>query len=227
MLTRHKLAIAAMVVTALPSSANAAITVTTESYPPFNLMHDTEVVGTATDLVKATFEKAGVPYAIQLLPWARAYDMALHDPDTCVYSTTVTPERQALFQWVGPLVTNNWTLFAKDDAAPVASLDAVKGKTIGGYNASAPTLYLQSLGQTVEAATKDDLNPAKLANGRIDYWVSGAQLGPYLAEQLGIKNIKPVLTFKQVEMSLACNKAMDPALIAKLQAALAAVRHQK
>jgi polar amino acid transport system substrate-binding protein len=208
----------------LAQPALADILVTTEEYPPFNMSDHGEITGTATALVKTMFEKAGIPYHIQSLPWQRAYNMALADKDTCVYSTTVTEERQTLFEWVGPLVHNNWVLFARADRAPPANLEAAKGQVIGGYNGDAITLFLQNQGYTVDVAPRDDVNPSKLLNGRLDYWATGSELGAFEARAQGITGIKPVLTFKEAVMALACNKATDPVVLDKLRAALADIR---
>lgn len=209
-----------------PVAAQADILLTTEEYPPFNLTQDGKVVGIATDLVRAMFDKAGVAYKIDVLPWNRAYQTALIQKDTCVYSTTETPERKTLFEWVGPLVRNDWVLFAKaDNAAPLKNLEEARGKSIGGYGGDAIAVYLEKDGYKVDAAPRDELNLPKLAAGRIDYWASGSELGPYLAKLQGMADqIKPVLTFNTTVLSLACNKDTDPAVLAKLRAALESVR---
>ncbi|HYD29278.1 MAG TPA: transporter substrate-binding domain-containing protein [Azospirillaceae bacterium] len=201
------------------------VRVVTESYPPFNMELNGVVVGVATDLVRAMFEEAGVPHTLDIMPWQRAYQSALGDKDTCVYSTTETPERQPLFEWIGPLVTNNWVLFARDDRDfSLSRLEDARKLSIGGYQGDATALFLERQGYNVDVAMRDDLNPAKLVNGRIDLWATGSELGFYLAQQQGIHNIKPVLTFKKVDMSLACNRQTDPAVLAALRQALKEIR---
>lgn len=200
--------------------ASADVLVTTEEYPPFNMNSDGQIIGIATDLVRATFEKAAVPYKIEMYPWQRAYAMALENKDTCVYSTTETDERRDKFEWVGPMVSNDWVLFARADRAkPLLSLDDAGKNTIGGYTGDAIAVFLESKGFKVDAAPRDELNPAKLVNGRIDYWATGLALGKFLADKQGINDIVPVLTFKKSVMSLACNKQTDSAVLAKLRSA--------
>lgn len=214
---------AALALVTTPAAAD--IRVTTEEYPPFNMSQNGVVVGLATDLVRGMFEKAGEKYSIEVLPWQRAYQMALDTKDTCVYSTTETEERRNLFEWVGPLVANNWVLFARPGSTiELTSLEGAKGLRIGGYQGDATAIFLEKNGFTVEAVPRDELNAAKLANGRIDLWATGSELGPFLAAQQGIKNLRPVLTFKETKMSLACNKSTDPAVLAKLRAALAELK---
>lgn len=116
-------------------------------------------------------------------------------------------------------------LFGKTGAPPLTSLEQARGKVIGGYSGDAISLHLEKAGFKVEAAPRDDLNLPKLVNGRIDYWATGSELGPYLAQQQGAAGaIDPLLTFNKTVLSLACNKESDAAALEKLRAALAEVR---
>jgi polar amino acid transport system substrate-binding protein len=210
---------------AATAHASEPFVLTTEEYPPFNMTFQGQITGISTDLVRAVFDKAGVAYKIEMLPWSRAINMAETQKNTCVYSTTETEERKNRFEWIGPLTENNWVLFGKADQAPMQSLEEARGKTVGGYTGDAISLYLEKEGYKVETAPRDDLNLAKLINGRIDYWATGSELGPYLAQQQGAPGaIKPLLTFKKTVMSVACHKDSDPAALEKLRAALREAR---
>lgn len=175
---------------ALPFSAAAApLTITTEENPPLNFMDPTshEVTGIATQVVKEVLEKAGVEYKIVLLPWQRAYQMALDGPTTCVYSTTITDERKPLFKWVAPVTTNNWVLYsAADSDITLKSLEDAKPYKIGGYQGSAMGQFMIAQGYNIEIAPQDVLNVNKLVAHHIDLWVTGERGGPVLAERQGV-----------------------------------------
>ncbi len=225
---RHGLFAAAFALAAIAGPAEAqTLRLTTEEYPPFNYT-DTQTrtfTGLATDLVKAVMDRAGVAYRIDPLPWQRAYQAALNQTDTCVFSTTVTEERQPLFRWVGPLVNNDWVLFAAPGSTiAVASLDDARQYRIGGYQGDAVQVFLTQQGFTVDAVAEDRLNVRKLTGGRIDLWATGSQLGPYLAQQEGVEGLRAIHTFRSTEMGLACNPGVDEALIGRLNAALQALR---
>ncbi len=204
------------------AAAAAPLTIVTEDYPPFNMPKagSQEIVGISSDLLQAAFKKAGIAYSVALFPWARAYDMAQKDPNTCVYSTTRTPEREPLFKWAGPLVHNDWVLFGRADSPHLTSLADVKPYTVGGYQGDALTLYLQSQGVRMDVANADRLNPRKLAANRIDFWAAGAILGPYVAAREGVKGLVPALKIKETEMYLACNKAVPDDVVGKINGAL-------
>jgi polar amino acid transport system substrate-binding protein len=199
------------------------LVVTTEDYPPFNMTKPGggEVVGISTDILKKAFALAKVDYQISLYPWARAYSMAQTDAKTCVYSTTRTEAREALFKWIGPLANNDWVLFASaESTAKPASLDDVKTATIGGYQGDALSDFLKEKGFKVEVAPSDALNPKKLAAGRIDFWAAGKLLGPYIAAQAGVTGLRQVLAIKETSMYLACSKDVADETVAGLNAAI-------
>lgn len=187
--------------------ANAALEITTEHNPPFNFWDDKRITGISTDILMEMGRRAGVPLNIQMLPWARAYQSALSTPDTCVYSTVRMPEREASFKWIGPLATNKWALFARDDFnRKIATIDDARPYRIGGVARDAKSLYLKSLGfSNIDLVGDDSLNLAKLLGGRIDLWITGLyKTGDSSVRNEG-KRIKPVLVVREVEYFLACH----------------------
>src|SRR5579859_5824612 len=98
------------------SSASAqSLTIATEEMPPFNMSVRGKVEGLASEILIAALAETQISYKISVYPWLRAYEMALKEPETCVYSTTRTNERDLLFKWVGPLAMDHWTVFAMAD----------------------------------------------------------------------------------------------------------------
>lgn len=87
-----KTAAAALLVAAAPVSASAEFLLTTEEYPPFNMTFQGRITGLSTDLVRAMFDKAGIAYKIEMLPWNRAIHLAQTQKDTC---STAPPKRKS------------------------------------------------------------------------------------------------------------------------------------
>lgn len=191
-----------------------ALTLTTEEYPPFNMLDERtkEPTGITVDKVVELMQRAREPYTITAYPWARAYQMALQTEDTCVFSTSRTPEREALFTWIGPLAHSDWAIFARaNDVRKPKSLEDVKPFTIGGYHNAATGEYLKQNGYKVDLAINDALNPQKLLRNHIDFWATGDLLGKYLIGKSGLTGqIVPLFKFKLSELHLACNRTMNP-----------------
>lgn len=200
------------------------LSLVTEEYPPYNMSGPNgEVNGISSRILQALLGEAKLDYTVAIYPWARAIAMARTQAVTCVYSMSRTPERESLYQWVGPLVFNDWALFARSGAAKPAQLQAVAKARIGSYQGDAIVPFLQQRGHQVDVSSSDELNPRKLLAGRIDYWATGRLIGLYRLQLQGLTGIEPVLNFNRSEMYLACQKDMPEALIRQLNQGLQAL----
>ncbi|MCV2359557.1 transporter substrate-binding domain-containing protein [Paucibacter sp. TC2R-5] len=215
----------------LMAPANAQqLSLVTEEYPPYNMSEAKgQVGGISTQIVKALLAEAGLKHDVTIYPWARAISMARAQPNTCVYSMSRTPERESLYKWIGPLVYNDWALFALTDKIQEprpTRLEDLMDARIGSYQGDAIVSYLQTRGHRVDVAPSDEVNPKKLQMGRIDYWATGRLIGQYRLQQQGIQGITPVLNFKRSEMYLACNLQMPDDLVKRLNAGLLSLDKQ-
>lgn len=193
----------------------------TESYPPFNFEENAQVSGMATDVVRELFKRANIPYTITLVPWVRAFNTAVMENNTCVYSTTRTENREHQFKWIGPLVDNPWVLYAGPHSPRInPDLESARPYKIGGYNGDAVAQYLIARGFNVELTPNDELNPRKLDAGRIDFWATGKYLGSYEAKQQKLTTLKPVLVFNTAFMYLACNPGVSDQTVFALNSLL-------
>ncbi|MDX5371680.1 MAG: ABC transporter substrate-binding protein [Pseudomonadaceae bacterium] len=83
-----------------------------------NFAREGRPVGLAVDLVREILERTGQGAQISVVPWARGYQAASSEPDSGLFVTMRTAEREELFQWVGPV------------AVVVTSFYALKGSGI-------------------------------------------------------------------------------------------------
>lgn len=194
-----------------PSHSGKLILVT-EEYPPFNMSEPSSgaLQGISVDKVTELMRRAKQAFSMNLYPWTRAYQMGLQMEETCVFSTTRTPEREALFHWIGPLVRNNWTVFARaDDKRNPKSIEEIRPYLIGGYQSDAVGEHLKQQGFEVDLAVAESDNPRKLLLKRFDFWASGELLGAWLIRTHDYTDkIRPLFNFKQTEMYLACHPKM-------------------
>jgi polar amino acid transport system substrate-binding protein len=198
----------------------------TEEYPPFNMTRsDGQVGGMATDIVRELFRRAGLGYTIEVEPWIRAFNTAVLENHTCLYSTTRTDNREHQFKWVGPLLENPWVLYAGPHSPKVGlDLESVRRYKLGGYNGDAVAQYLIARGFNVELTPFDALNARKLDKGRIDFWATGKYLGSGIVRQENLPSLKPVLVFNVAFMYLACNPAVSNQVIYHLNEVLQSMR---
>jgi len=204
------------------AQAGPGLTIATETSAPFSMRVGENVAGIATDTIREILARAGIAHTIELLPWKRAYTLAQERPDACVYATTRTPERDAVFKWVGPIGEADWVLMGRADRTfSLRSLEDARNYRIGTYNGDARDEYLRGRGFEVDPAPDDLTNPRKLMLNRIDLWAASIQRGSLTLEQLGYAGkIVPVLSFKRMRLYLACNRAVPDAQIARMNEAL-------
>lgn len=107
-------------VAALLLSCNVAqacgLRVLTEDLPPYQVVQQNHVVaGSAYLQVESIFSAAGLPCKTEVLPWARAFDIARSQPNTLIYSLARLPAREALFVWLMPLINADYRYYSADN----------------------------------------------------------------------------------------------------------------
>lgn len=227
--TRVTRVITALAFTVLASRALAddSLYIFTENYPPYNasttgqgFAHSKEdITGICTDMVKAMMANVDYEYIMKMRAWSRAYEWVQGRENHALFCTARTDEREDEFQWVGPLASIKWTLFAAPDSdITLDSLEDAKQYQIAGYKGDVMSDYLVSQGFDVVMSVSGEQNPRRLALGQADLWVTDGLVGPLVAEEKhDITGLKPVLVFRETPMYLAVSNQTDPAIVADLQ----------
>lgn len=194
------------------------LTINTEEYPPFNYADEQEqIIGSATLLLRNALRHADIKAYFRLLPWARAYTEARLLDHHCVYSTTRTREREALFHWVGPLVVNEWAAFSlAERKLSVTSLSELSAWRVGSFREDAVGDYVASRGIKVLIAPTERENIARLKAGLLDVIVTGKATGEFMAEEQDIV-LAHLFTFFRAPLYLACHPSVSDTLLTRLQ----------
>jgi polar amino acid transport system substrate-binding protein len=172
------------------SAGAGPLRIVTEELPPYSMMVDDKVGGLSTEVVQALLAELGMQASIEIMPWARAYDLALNEKNVLIYSMTRSPEREALFHWVGTVAPVHWYLFSST-VRPLAltRLDDAMAYQIGTVKADAGEDYLLahgfSLKHNLQSSNKYELNYEKLKFAHIDLWINDQYSANYLARQAG------------------------------------------
>lgn len=151
----------------------------TEDFVPFNFQQNGEVTGSATEVAKEAFKRAGLKVEFTLWPWARAYQAALSKPKHFVYSTSRTAEREKLFKWVGPIARDEVHLASLESAdfKPHKDFTAFKSYSVAGQYGDAPIEFLQKHGFKITIYREEDERMQAFKKGRIplDIVTTGSQ----------------------------------------------------
>jgi polar amino acid transport system substrate-binding protein len=218
---------AVLLITACAAPVQTAkLRIMTEEYPPFNYTDaGGNLVGSSTEIVKGIINKLGENIAIEVMPWAQAYDIVLLEPDTALYSMARTPERENLFMWVGPIGSyENWLYAKKGSSTRVSNLD--EAKTVNAIAVVKDEAGQQKLAQqgfinfVYTDSTADGLK--KLAAGQADLWLGTGADVELVAKKAGVDpaGIEAVAFVHKVDLYIGFNKNTAYATILAWQAAL-------
>ncbi|MBU2873161.1 substrate-binding periplasmic protein [Marinobacter salexigens] len=215
---------------AASTTADDRLYIFTEKYPPYNdtvsgkaFAHgENDITGICSDMVKAALARLDYDYVMKMRAWSYAYNWVQERENHGLFCTARTDERESQFQWVGPLASIKWTLFAAPDSdISLNSLDDAKDLQIAGYKGDVMSDYLIDKGFNVLTAVSGDVNTRRLMLGQADLWVTDGLVGPLVAkEEHGITGLKPVLVFRETPMYLAFSNSTDPTIVAAFQRAL-------
>lgn len=160
------------------------INVVTEDLYPFNYCENGDIKGSATLKVKKTLDELDLSDTeINVLPWARAYNIALSEPNVLIYSMLRVDKRENLFKWVakvGRVKACVIKLKSRDDIA-VNKIEDLNNYKMGVYVGSPIVNYLNDYDIDVSniVGRYSSLVPM-LVQGRID--VVPGSVDSFLAE---------------------------------------------
>jgi polar amino acid transport system substrate-binding protein len=218
---------------ALRAAEAPAVRVVTEDFPPYSFEQAGVVRGAATSVVRAVFERAGLPCTIEVMPWKRALDTALHERNTFIYVVARIESREKELAWVGKICDRKLALYClkeRDDllGRSPAELPAATFAVVQG-DASVELLRKlgvpeRSLHLLRDARTRGA--PRHVLEGRSDFFVSNP-----LRFEHGARGTELEGRFREHSVLwegdgyyLAANPASDPALLARVHDAFAALQ---
>ena len=213
---------------ALSQASAGTLFIAGEHVPPASWKEGEEVTGRETEKIREMLARAGIAYQIDILPWKRGYTLAQRQANTCIYSTSRTPERENQFKWIGPTDEAEWVFIGRPDHKfPLRTLEDARPLRIGTYHGDARDEFLRARGFNVEPVQSDASNPKKLLLNRIDVWAIGMRVGsqaPSRFPEIESGELVPLLAFHKVKVYLACNPGLPDALVDKMNAALDGMR---
>jgi len=207
----------------ITSSFSQVFYVYTEQLPPFNYMENDKVVGSSTALLEEMFKKSGHSIAhgkVALTSWARGYHEALNTPNTVIYSTARTPERENLFKWVGPVNKLTIGLIAKKSAKIIIKETGayLNNYKIAVMHETAGESILLNVGvkpENLERFSSATSQIKKLHGGRVDMMAFGVEAMYQLLRNEGIdpSEYEMVYALKESDLYFAFHKDTDDAII--------------
>ena len=220
---------------ALRVSADEPLIFFTEAYPPYNYADDNILRGIAVDMLVIASLDTAQPVQraqIRLQPWARAYRTTLSTPNTVLFSTTRTAEREKLFKWAGPISTTRVVLLArKDRKIHIQSAADLQRYRIGVIHEDIGEQSVLALGvkkEQLQVSANADALIRQLQAGRIDLWAYEENVAHWFLRNANFNpdDFESVYQLQQGELWYAFNLQVSDEKIQQLQKAIDAL-HQK
>ncbi|MGB0694814.1 MAG: substrate-binding periplasmic protein [Rhodospirillaceae bacterium] len=218
------------------AQASDSLRILTEILPPYQFQDEAQadpvLKGISIEIVQAIQERVGDETPHEVLPWSRALKLVKKNPNTFLFSTARTPEREEQFKWIGPLAPLEMVFFIKKGSGvEITSMDQAKTiDRIGVTKNVATHEILTEMGfenLDVMQSGSDDKNISRLVKGRIDTWPTAYYAGIYSARLYGELDqieVVPNVTILSGSLYIAVNKETPDALVQKWQDALDALR---
>jgi ABC-type amino acid transport substrate-binding protein len=202
----------------------------TEEFPPYNFVGpEGTITGSSSDVVREIVARLGEDAEIELVAWGDGYNRTLTTPDTALYSTARTTERENLFRWVGPIGSYDMTFYARNDSGiSLSSLEeAKKAGTIAVVRDDARHQYLVARNVSMIALYPDDESCVRaLISGECQLWLGSAVTASGTIAQAGYRpeDVRPLYQVQTSELYIAFNNQTSPEIVAAWQDALDAMK---
>ncbi len=201
----------------------------TEQYPPVTFLKDGKAGGLVTDMVLEIAARRKLPADIRVTSWKNAYDMALLNPNVVLFSTERTPQRENLFQWVGPVGRNSAVFYAKKGSRiRVKSLEDARAlDAIATTSDWFTEQYLQEEGFANLVSSPDPAESVRqLMEGRVQLSIFTDLTVPEIVREAGyrMEDLEPVFTVTRTDFYIAFSRGTPAAEVAAWQATLDAMK---
>jgi polar amino acid transport system substrate-binding protein len=219
-----------------PNSAQNVINikVVTEDTFPLQYVVNNKVAGPATELVEQVLSAAEVNYSIEVLPWARAYHLALTEPNILIYSLAKTAMRADKFKWVGRIIALDYYLYGSADSNinSQTTLDELKKYRIGTVRDSAVFQYLQKNGfNQLTTVVKGRQNVLLFQQNRIDFFPANKSSFQAICQQdsFNCNGLQPIykLDVSAVDLYIAFSSLTDDTIVKKVRVAYKQVMEKR
>ncbi len=201
----------------------------TEQYPPITFRNSAgEITGFGSDIVSEIMHRNHLYSEVKLSLWSIGYDLALNNPNFCLFTMDRTPQRDSLFQWVGPIGTNTTFLYTRSGSGiTISSIDEAKNlRAIGTVSSWFSDQYLRNLGFTNLVSDGDPkVMTDKLMQGNIDAFVCTSVTFPDILASLGYtyEQVVPEFSLLSSDYYISFSKNTPAATVSLWQSTLDAM----
>ncbi|WMW80225.1 transporter substrate-binding domain-containing protein [Undibacterium cyanobacteriorum] len=191
-----------------------------------------KLTGFTIEIVEEIQKRIGTKFPIQVVPWARGVEMLNRNPNTLLFTMARTTDRESAYQWIGPIASVTYELFAKADAdLKINNLDdARKLSLIGVYRNDIRDQTLTKLGFTnLDRAASNISSFKKLMVGRVAVYADSKLGVAGVAKAAGyqVSDVKSVFRLFDSHLYIAASKSTNKNVVAQWNEALDEMKKDK
>src|SRR5664279_2668436 len=182
--------------------------------------------GLVQEVVVEMARRVGHSGSIEYMPWTRAQQIAMTEPNVGILSLTRSPEREDKYRWLAKVVSDDLVLVG-GQGVDASGLDKVKDRPIGVLLRSGAEALLREKGFTrIEPVPEEWLNAKKMKERRIDAWLAPRLMVIYATQEvqgdLATLNIGEIV--RASDIYLAASKDLPDAEATRWERAFEAMK---
>jgi polar amino acid transport system substrate-binding protein len=198
--------------------------ITVEEPPASFMLPGGQMDGFVVDVVKALQRQLNDQNPLELMPEGRAMLTAQQESNVLLFSFSRTPERDASFHWLLPVLKKRWQIYLSVQSTLQLNnlADLRQLSSIGVVRGDVRESYLIQLGFTnLVAVTSHQQNLQMLHTGRVQAIIADSLELAYVLRQQSDQYPEPKLamTLRSSHVYLVMPKAADPGLVEHWQQA--------
>lgn len=186
-----------------------------------------QLSGDGVAVMQRLSDHAGVDLRLQVMPAMRALAVLPRSPGHCIVGLPRTPDREALFRWVGVIASGAMALYARaGDTREVNSPEDLRQAVIVAQRASRPLAWLRDQGLQAYEVNDTSTGLRMLRAARVDYWLVNDVVGERAVRAAPQDRPRLVTTLGRVDVYLACHRALPDEVAERLGAGLETLRRE-
>lgn len=197
--------------------------------PPFNYRSKGEITGISVDILTHLFKENNLNFDaknIVLDTWSAVFSQALVTPNSILITASRLPERESMFQWIGPVAQVKLGIIAKKQShMSLSDVVNLKGyKIISIKNSAAERAFIKLGGnlQNVVRVSTPKQGFRMLEYNRADALITTDLpfIFDALQEGINVNEYELVYLLKKAPYFIATHKDMDVKIVEQLQKSL-------
>ena len=213
----------------------SSIRIVSEPLPPLHFINEQQVpTGAMVDIVNLLLKKAQLSSTIEILPWARSYQIAQEQNNTLIFSILRGKNREDKFQWVGKIYNIRSYLVSLKSRKDIKinAVEEAKKYSVGTIRSDLAEDYLREKGfsenENLYLSQNYKTLWQMLFNKRTDLAFTNSILWEYEINdsQLDPKDIHFVYEIPDIasDLYIAASLTTDKSIIKKMAQALTTIK---